>query len=203
MSRNREIPEVNAGSMADIAFLLLIFFLVTTAIETDMGLLRKLPSKEQETPIVEINERNVFRVNLNKRNQLLVEEAILNITDLKAATISFLDNGGVLTDCSYCEGLRLATSSDSPKEAIITFSSDREASYGNYIQVQNELTAAYNELRNRESLRLYGVEYLKMVKTYSSAKVSLEEKLILEERINRIRQLYPLRISEAETTFKS
>ncbi|MEO6346750.1 MAG: biopolymer transporter ExbD, partial [Aquaticitalea sp.] len=91
----RAAPEVNAGSMADIAFLLLIFFLVTTTIETDTGLNRKLPpiDDEQVEPPV-IKEKNIFTVNINGRNQLLVENELMDLKDLRQAALEFLDNGG-------------------------------------------------------------------------------------------------------------
>ena len=77
MPRRKGAPEVNAGSMADIAFLLLIFFLVTTTIETDAGLDRMLPPLEPpENPPV-IKQKNIFTVNINKNGQLLVEENLL------------------------------------------------------------------------------------------------------------------------------
>ena len=91
----RAAPEVNAGSMADIAFLLLIFFLVTTTIEKDKGLLRSLPpidDSEVEPPI--IKQKNLFTVNINRQNQLLVEEELMELKDLRQAAIDFLDNGG-------------------------------------------------------------------------------------------------------------
>ena len=142
MARNNGIPEVNAGSMADIAFLLLIFFLVTTTIQTDVGIDRKLPPQET-TPPPKIQEKNIFRVSLNKNDKLMVESELMEIKDLRSAAISFLDNGGDVPGsdnyCHYCQGERSPESSDNPSEAIIAFNSDREASYGMYVRVQNEL----------------------------------------------------------------
>ncbi|MEH6405984.1 MAG: biopolymer transporter ExbD, partial [Leeuwenhoekiella sp.] len=90
----RSAPEVNAGSMADIAFLLLIFFLVTTTIETDSGISRKLPPEQDENqpkpPI--IRERNLFVVNVNSNDELLVEDELMDLKDLRAAAVAFLDN---------------------------------------------------------------------------------------------------------------
>ena len=153
----RSAPEVNAGSMADIAFLLLIFFLVTTTIETDSGINRKLPPMEEiiDPPI--IKERNIFTVVVNKNNQILVEEKLMNIQDLRSEAVAFLDNGGGLAEeaCDYCQGSRDRSSSDNPDKAIISLKNDRETDYKVYISVQNELVAAYNELRNREFIRLY------------------------------------------------
>ena len=86
----RSAPQVNAGSMADIAFLLLIFFLVTTTIETDSGINRKLPPMEEiiDPPI--IKERNIFTVVVNKNNQILVEEELMDLSDLRKEAVAFL-----------------------------------------------------------------------------------------------------------------
>jgi len=102
----RAAPEVNAGSMADIAFLLLIFFLVTTTIETDSGLNRKLPPMEDQVDPPIIREKNIFTVVVNKNNQLLVEEELTDIADLRELAIQFLDNGGGVGEeaCDYCQG---------------------------------------------------------------------------------------------------
>jgi biopolymer transport protein ExbD len=87
----RKAPEVNAGSMADIAFLLLIFFLVTTTIETDSGINRKLPPMEDQIDPPIIREKNIFTVVVNKNNQLLVEESLTDIKDLRGLAMDFLD----------------------------------------------------------------------------------------------------------------
>ena len=122
----RSAPEVNAGSMADIAFLLLIFFLVTTTIETDSGINRKLPPMEEiiDPPI--IKERNIFTVVVNKNNQILVEEKLMNIQDLRSEAVAFLDNGGGLAEeaCDYCQGSRDRSSSDNPDKACLLYTSD-------------------------------------------------------------------------------
>ena len=152
----RSAPEVNAGSMADIAFLLLIFFLVTTTIETDSGLNRKLPPMEDQIDPPIIKEKNILTVVVNKNNQLLVEEKLLEVDELRSTAVEFLDNGGGQGEeaCNYCRGKKNPSSSDNPDKAIISLKNDRETSYKIYIAVQNELVAAYNELRNREFLRL-------------------------------------------------
>ena len=152
----RSAPEVNAGSMADIAFLLLIFFLVTTTIETDSGLNRKLPPMEDQIDPPIIKEKNILTVVVNKNNQLLVEEKLLEVDELRSTAVEFLDNGGGQGEeaCNYCRGKKNPSSSDNPDKAIISLKNDRETSYKIYIAVQNELVAAYNELRNREFLKL-------------------------------------------------
>jgi len=165
----RSAPEVNAGSMADIAFLLLIFFLVTTTIETDSGLNRKLPPMEEiiDPPI--IKQKNIFTVVVNKNNQLLVEEELTDISEVRSLAMEFLDNGGGVGEdsCDYCQGKKDTSSSDNPEKAIISLKNDRETSYKVYIAVQNELVAAYNELRNREYLRLYPMSGMDFVQANS------------------------------------
>ena len=154
----RAAPEVNAGSMADIAFLLLIFFLVTTTIETDSGINRKLPPMEESEEDVIIKQKNIFTVLLNGKDQLLVEDNIMELKDLRKAASEFLDNGGD-GSCNYCQGKKDPKSSDNPDKAIISLKNERETSYKTYIAVQNELVAAYNELRDAraESLIWYAI----------------------------------------------
>jgi biopolymer transport protein ExbD len=199
----RSAPEVNAGSMADIAFLLLIFFLVTTTIETDSGINRKLPPMDEiiDPPI--IKERNIFTVVVNKNNQILVEEKPMDLRDIRKEAIAFLDNGGGLGDeaCDYCQGNKDRSSSDNPEKAIISLKNDRETDYKVYISVQNELVAAYNELRDREFTRLYPSEnmsYVEADKKYSDPRSDKTVKENLKEKLSVIKTLYPMKLSEAE-----
>ncbi|MHA7055918.1 ExbD/TolR family protein [Aquimarina sp. M1] len=139
----RLAPEVNAGSMADIAFLLFIFFLVSTTIETDYGISRRLPPPPEEVKTeILIKEKNVFRVELNQMNELFAEKKPLRLAELKSAAIAFLDNGGgkAAEYCSYCKGERDPKSSDNPNKAVISFINSRETTYEMYISVQNEVS---------------------------------------------------------------
>ncbi len=201
MRRTRENPEVHAGSMADIAFLLLIFFLVTTTIETDVGLDRKLPPDDKFPPI-ELQERNVLRVILNQNNELLVEDQIVSIAELKGIAVRFLDNGGALQEgnyiCSYCQGERNPESSDNPQKAIVSFNSHRNASYGVYVEVQDQISSAYSELRERESLRLFNISFSEMERLYYAPETSDTSRTLLKKRIEEIRDLFPMKLSEAE-----
>ncbi|WP_047418896.1 biopolymer transporter ExbD [Cellulophaga sp. Hel_I_12] len=205
MPRRGAPPEVNAGSMADIAFLLLIFFLVTTTIETDAGLDRMLPPiDETDQPEVIIKQKNIFTVNINRDGRLLVEDELTDIKELREKAIAFLDNGGAASGteeyCNYCQGKRDETSSDNPDKAIISLKNDRETKYNVYITVQNEIVGAYNELRNREAQRLYKRNFTEMEAEYSNQETPDERKEVLKERIKRIQELFPQKFSEAETS---
>ena len=205
----RAAPEVNAGSMADIAFLLLIFFLVTITIETDSGLNRKLPPMEDQVDPPIIRQKNIFTVLVSKNDQLLVEEELADIKDLRALAVEFLDNGAGVGDeaCDYCQGKRDETSSDNPHtKAIISLKSDRETSYKVYIAVQNELVAAYNELRNREFSRLnpnLGLNYVEAQKKYDDPRTSENDREELKPKLDVVKQMYPQKLSEAESSSKS
>ncbi|MEM6685174.1 MAG: biopolymer transporter ExbD [Bacteroidota bacterium] len=201
----RNIPEVNAGSMADIAFLLLIFFLVTTTFQEDKGINRKLPPMPPdnvEPPI--IRQKNLFTVLVNKNNDLLVEEEVMQLKDLRKAAVDFLDNGGGTNEkgepCTYCKGKKDPESSDHPNKAIISVRNDRETNYKTFMAVQNELVGAYNELRNREAQRLFKMDYTEMVTINADPQVSDEVKEDLKEKMDQIKDMYPLKISEAETS---
>lgn len=198
----RSAPEVNAGSMADIAFLLLIFFLVTTTITTDSGISRKLPPwqpEEQDPPV--IKQRNIFTVLVNSNNELLVEDESMEIGELREAAVEFLDNGGGDGDeaCSFCQGAKDPGSSVNPQKAIISLVNNRGTEYGTYIAVQNELVAAYNQLRDREAQRMYGVTFTKMESNYNDPRYT-GDKEALKEKIDVISDMIPQKLSEAEPT---
>lgn len=179
----RSAPEINAGSMADIAFLLLIFFLVTTTMDVDSGINRKLPpwNDEQVDP-PPIKEKNIFTVLVNSKDQLLVEEEYMDIDQLRSATKLFVNNNGD-GSCDYCRAAsRDPGSSANPQKAIISLQNDRGTSYETYIAVQNELAAAYNELRDELAQRRYGVPYDKLKKAQKE----------------EVKDAYPQKISEAE-----
>lgn len=209
----RENPEINAGSMADIAFLLLIFFLVTTTMNVDSGVSKKLSEKPPAgyvPPI--IKQKNIFEININRNNELLVEGERLEIKDLKDAAIAFINNGGgegkvedgVETGpCNYCNSVRLVsepatskTSSDHPNKAIISVQSDRLTEYGTYLTVQDELLRAYSELRNRLSMLKYNIPFVELEEAYKDNK----EDEALKKKVEDIKTSYPQIISDAEPT---
>ncbi len=203
MARRGGAPEVSAGSMADIAFLLLIFFLVTTTIETDAGLDRMLPPMEPPDDEVIIKQKNIFQILINKDGRLLADDNVIELKDLRAKAVEFLDNNGD-GSCSFCKGKKDPESSDNPTKAIISLKNDRETKYGTYITVQNELVGAYNELRNRESTRLFKRTFVELEGDYldPEAKKNLGDAgyAELREKVQRIQGLFPQKLSEAETS---
>ena len=174
-SRDRMSNEINAGSMADIAFLLLIFFLVTTTIAEDKGITVKLPPWSEEDPdITKLKSRNVFAVLVNAQNDLLVRGEVMDITMLREKTKEFIVNPTKREDLS-----------ERPTKAIITLKNDRGTNYETYVNVYNELKAAYDELWDEMCLRKYGVKY--------SEDLSLAWRKSIKDEI-------PMVLSEAEPT---
>jgi len=202
----RENPEINAGSMADIAFLLLIFFLVTTTMNVDSGVSKKLSEKPPEDYVPPIiKEKNIFEVNINRDNDLLVEGDRMDIRDLREAAIAFIDNGagdGKIDEgeptgpCNYCQGEKSLSSSDHPNKAIISVQSDRGTEYGTYLKVQNELIRAYSVLRNRLSKERYGIPFPELEESYKDDRSNVS----LKEKVEDIKRCYPEIISDAEPT---
>lgn len=196
----RKSPEINAGSMADIAFLLLIFFLVTTTMNVDMGIARKLPEKTDQKSDVIVKEKNVLDIVINRNNQLLIENELVNVSDVKKIAMKFIDNGGGIgtpkddkpgEPCDYCTGDRDPNSSDHPSKAVISLQSDRGTKYGMYISVQNEIEEAYVELRNKLSVRLYGRSLDDIEADYNN-----NPSESLKAKIDNIKEKYPQIISE-------
>ncbi len=203
----RENPEINAGSMADIAFLLLIFFLVTTTMDVDSGVSMKLPEKppkNYEPP--KIKEKNIFQISINRNNELFVDGDVMELKDLKDATFKFIDNGGGIgnpmpgenrgKECDYCTGSRDPESSDHPNKAVISIESDRASDYETYITVQDELRRAYTELRNALSLKEYNKSFTEIEKEF---KKSGNKNKNLEKKVKKIKASYPQIITDLDS----
>lgn len=146
----RTVSSVNAGSMADIAFLLLIFFLVTTTISTDKGLMRQMPElcPENIDCSTFIEERNTLSIILNANNELMVNDKKTKLQQLKQLIVDFVDNNGG-NNCGYCKGIQRKDLSEHPKKAFIGLYTSRDSNYESFIEVQDEITQAYYELRLR------------------------------------------------------
>lgn len=182
MRHSKLTPEVNAGSMADIAFLLLIFFLVTATISSDEGINRTLP---KDCPTGDcggiIAERNILRISINNNDDILIEDELISLKHIKQITKNFIDNNGDKT-CDYCQGNGELKYSENPKKAVLSLQNDKQTTYKTFIAVQNELTKAYYELRQAYSLNVIGK---------ASSKLSKSEQ-------NQVKAAYPFILLEAE-----
>ncbi|TXB64649.1 biopolymer transporter ExbD [Vicingus serpentipes] len=189
----REISEINAGSMADIAFLLLIFFLVTTTMDTDTGLIRKLPPPPEDNPEdIDVKQRNIFEVLVNANDQLLVEGDYIQVSELRAKAKEFIkgDKNNPEMPEFKIEEVPVFGQMEVSKQ-IISLQNDNGTSYEMYIKVQNELIGAYSELRNELANQKFGKSYDELVAQSESSE-------LIGQQYKAIKAIYPQRISEAE-----
>ena len=182
----RPTGQFSAASMADIAFLLLIFFLVATTMDIDTGLSRKLPPMPEEGAIEDnkqIKERNVFVVLINANDKLMVAGKQMNLYKLRDEAKEFIVNPANKEDLPEKEAREIDYFGTvmAPK-GIISLMNDRGTSYGLYIKVQNELIAAYNEVRDELAMREFGRHYENLP----------------EDKQDAIKKYYPQILSEAE-----
>ena len=183
-SKNR--PELNASSMADIAFLLLIFFLVTTTIQNEIGIFTKLPPMV-EAPHALHHSRNVLDIKINTNNQLLVKSEMMSITQLGSYTTSFLLNKEHRQDFPAFKNKTLNLVGTVPvSKQVISIQNDRGTSYNQYIQVRNEILKGYSNARNELAKKYFGTTLKQLEKQGETAKLKVIQKLL------------PHRISEAE-----
>jgi len=181
----REVQEINAGSMADIAFLLLIFFLVTTTMDVDTGIARKLPPivENQKQEEQKIKERNIFIVLVNAQNDLLVEGQPMDISQLREKAKEFLANPNDDVKLPEKDIKNVPFYGEvGISKGVISLQNDRGTSFGTYIKVQNELTAAVNELRDQAAMQQFGKK--------------LDD--LKSEEADAVRMYVPMSISEAE-----
>ena len=181
----RTVPEINSSSTADIAFLLLIFFLMTTSMDTDRGLPRRLPEwaadgRKPET--VEVRKRNVLSVRLDADDRLWCDERLVGLAELHAVAREFVGNPEGREDLPE----RVATevpglgTVEVTKNHVILLSCHREATYKAYVALQDELAGVYEELRNELSRRRWGQDYADLAPARRQA----------------VRMVYPQRVSE-------
>ncbi|MDD5184317.1 MAG: biopolymer transporter ExbD [Paludibacter sp.] len=187
MGNKRKVSEINSSSMADISFLLLIFFLVTTSMNVSTGLSRRLPAPlqpNQKPEDIDIKKRNIFIVKVNSLNQLQVQGELMDVRKLKDKAKEFIQNEA--NDPNLPEktmvNIDLLGNVEITKDHVISLQNDVDTQYQAYIEVQNELVAAYNELRNEFSMQKFGKKYDELPEREQMA----------------IQQVYPQKISEAE-----
>lgn len=193
----RETPEVSAGSMADVAFLLLIFFLVTTTMAVDSGIMRKLPPPvpdDIEAP--DVKARNVFQVLINSADAIMVSDKAAqnasamkeaNKKDLRRLVKEFL-TPHVPDNVKYPETKEVDIDfigKYQKTKGIVSMQNDRGTSYSTYIFVQNELAAAVRELRDELANQYFGMDFTVLLKTD-------------EAKAKAIQKAVPMAISEAE-----
>ncbi|MBN2891541.1 MAG: biopolymer transporter ExbD [Bacteroidales bacterium] len=204
----RSLPEINAGSMADIAFLLLIFFLVTTTMQVDSGISRKLPAIEPDDIVhPPVNERNVYVVLINKDNQLAVKGELMEVEYIRDQVKEFFTNPSRFENLSDQVNVEDKLTTELNKEnpdqekiatykaiieqigpdvtiskGVVSLQNDRGTTYGKYLEVQNEIVGAINDLRDGISKEVWG-------KKFDELNGDQQE---------LVKTIYPFAISEAE-----
>lgn len=183
----RKLQEINAGSMADIAFMLLIFFLVATTMDVDTGVSTKLPpmpEKDQQDQQKDINKRNIMVVLINRSDNILLNGEIVTLDVVRERAKEFIANPTNAKHLPEKTGkdLKFFGANYPCTKAIISLQNDRGTTYDMYLSVRNELTAAYRELRDELCMRKWGKKF--------------ED--IEEDQEKDVRKIYPSIISEAE-----
>ncbi len=185
MARSKKVPGLNASSMADIAFLMLIFFLMTSTMNVDTGIMRILPPPlPEDIEVPDINKRNIMNVLISSQDRLLVNRKMGDIETLKKDVIEFMSihpDDGNFPEVALRDVPLLGKVPTS--KGIISLKNARGTSYEMYIRVQDELASAFKVLRNRLSMEHFGKKYVDLVD---------------EEQINAIEKAIPVRVSEAE-----
>lgn len=184
----KKVPQINASSMADISFLLLIFFLVTTSMDVNQGLARRLPAPippDQKVEDTDINKRNLLVVKINSANQLMVQGQLMDVKQLREKAKEFIKNEN---DDAYFPKLYEEDFGEPigvlkyTKEHVISVQNDVDTRYQSYLDVQNELVAAYNELRDECARKYFHKGYNELD----------------EDQQKQVQKVYPQKISEAE-----
>lgn len=183
----RASQEINAGSMADIAFLLLIFFLVATTMNVDSGIMRTLPPMADESvqqDNLKVNKRNLMFVSVNQFDQLLLNlKDIVTLDKIVGEAKKFILNSENSTELPEMEEIDIELIGKvKVSKGVISLTSARQASYETYVKVQNELTRAFNELREDAAMQYFGKSFEQLD----------------EEQKEAVRDAVPMRISEAE-----
>ena len=184
----KKVPQINASSMADISFLLLIFFLVTTSLVVNQGLARRLPAPippDQKVEDKDINKRNLLVVKINSANQLMVQGQLMDVKQLREKAKEFIlnannaDNFPKVYEEDFGAPFGVVKYT---KDHVISVQNDVDTQYQAYLDVQNELVAAYNELREECAQKYFHKAYNELE----------------EEQQKQIQKIYPQKISEAE-----
>ena len=186
MANKKKTPGINASSMADIAFLLLIFWLTTTTMNSDKGLQRRLPPMPEEgaqQEDVKISRRNIIQVKINSSDRIIAGGEIMDISMVKDKVKEFITNPANLETMPEKEMKQIEGFGEYPvSKGVVSLQNDRGTSYNAYLQVQNELARAFNEIRDDFARQNFGTVYNNLD----------------EEKQKIVREAIPLSISEAE-----
>jgi biopolymer transport protein ExbD len=181
----RPLQEINAGSMADIAFLLLIFFVVVTTMDTNSGMQRRLPpvSEKENTDALKMKERNVMVVLINKDNKIAIKGNPVSLDEIYDRTTEFFLNPDNNINLPEKEIKEITFFGKIPvSKGVISLQTDRNTNYNKYLQVQNEISRAVNDLRNKLSNKKFGKAFNDLNEAQQKA----------------VAEIYPIAISEAE-----
>ena len=188
MGKKRKMPGLNTSSTADISFMLLIFFLVTTSMDTDQGLARSLPKPPEDDQLnneIKVKERNILNIRINKDNYLLIGDDYATLADVKERAKEFIkneDNKPNLPELKPHKVKELGKTFMVTENHVISVQTDRGTDYGVYFAVQDALVSAYNEIRDEFSKQEFGYKYDQLD--------AYQQKIV--------RDIYPQKISEAE-----
>ena len=186
MAIKRNAEGINASSSADIAFLLLIFWLTTTTMNSDKGLQRRLPpmpDENQQQEDVKVNRRNIIQVKINSNDRIIAGGQIMEISEIKDKIVEFVTNPMNLETLPEKEMKEIEGFGQyAVSKGVVSLQNDRVTSYNAYLQVQNELVKAFNEIRDDFAVKNYGKKY----------------NALDEDKQKIIREAIPQSISEAE-----
>lgn len=188
MGKKRKMPGLNTSSTADISFMLLIFFLVTTSMDTDQGLARSLPKPPEDDQLnneIKVKERNILNIRINKDNYLLIGDDYATLADVKERAKEFIkneENKPNLPELKPYKVKELGKTFMVTENHVISVQTDRGTDYGVYFAVQDALVSAYNEIRDEFSKQEFGYKY---------DQLDADQQKI-------VRDVYPQKISEAE-----
>ena len=189
MGKKRKMPGLNTSSTADISFMLLIFFLVTTSMDTDQGLARTLPKPPEDDQLnneIKVKERNILNIRINKDNYVMIGDDYATLDDVKERAKEFIkneDNKPNLPELRPHKVKELGKTFMITENHVISVQTDRGTDYGVYFAVQDALVAAYNELRDEFTQAEFGLK---------------KYEFLNEDQKKAVREVYPQKISEAE-----
>lgn len=196
----RELPEINASSLADIAFLLLTFFLVATTLNKPIGVYEKLPDLEKvklDTKELESVPRNILTITIDNNDVVKVRDKVVNLSNIKQMVIDHVDNNGK-GKCDYCKGEKNPLFSDSPDKAIILLQRGNLSTYKSKYSAVASVESAYKTLRERYTQDKYNRTY-KSIRDYHKKAINIKEPVReLLDIYTEVEKKYPFNFSKPD-----